>query len=60
MKPYIDVKKLGMAIINHVHETKESSTRFTCRFIPVDILCKAGKFEEFKKLAEPIINKYFK
>jgi hypothetical protein len=50
-KPYIDVKELGMAIINDVNKTKESSTRFAFRFIPVDLLCKAGKFEEFKKLS---------
>ena len=48
LKPYIDVNKLGMSIINHIKETKESQTRFAYRFIPVDLLCKAGKFEEFK------------
>ena len=57
MKPYIDVKKLGMSIIKHAYENKESSTRYVCRFIPVDFLCKAGNFEEFKKLAQPVIEK---
>jgi hypothetical protein len=49
-----------MAIINHVNETKESISRFACRFIPVDLLCKAGKMDEFKLMARPIIRKYFK
>lgn len=59
LKPYIDVKKIGMAIINNVAETKESSTRFTFRFVPIDLLCKAGNLENFKTLAGPIIKKYF-
>ena len=57
-RPYIDVKKLGLAIINHIAETKESQSRFACRFIPVDILCKA-KIEDFKAFAKPILSKYF-
>ena len=48
-----------MAIIEDVAEKKESSTRFSFRFIPIDLMCKAGKFEEFKVLAAPYIRKYF-
>lgn len=48
-----------MAIIKDVSEKRETETRFAFRFIPVDLLCKAGKFDEFKLLAEPIIKKYF-
>eukprot|EP00347_Sterkiella_histriomuscorum_P020613 403337141 len=58
-RPYIDVNHLGMSIIKEVAEKKETSTRFSFRFIPVDLLCKAGKFDEFKLLAEPVIKKYF-
>lgn len=58
-KPYIDVNTLGMAIINDVAEKKETQTKFAFRFIPVDLMCKASKFEEFKVMALPIIRKYF-
>jgi len=34
-------------------------TRFACRFIPVDILCKVKLFDDFKKFAEPAIFKNF-
>ena len=47
-----------MAIINHIAETKESQTRFACRFIPIDILCKA-KLDDFKIFIQPILAKYF-
>lgn len=47
LRPYIDVNRVGMAIIKNVAENKEAQTRFTCRFIPIDILCKA-KLEDFK------------
>jgi hypothetical protein len=60
MRPHIDVNKIGVAIVNHVKETGESISRFACRFFPVDLMCKAGKFEEFKVMAKPIIEKYFK
>ena len=59
LRSHIDLKKIGIAIVNDINETKIAKTRFTCRFIPVDLLCKAGKFEEFKLMAEPIIHKYF-
>ncbi|CDW72076.1 UNKNOWN [Stylonychia lemnae] len=58
-KTYIDVNLVGMSIINHVVEHKESNSRYAFRFIPVDLMCKAGKFDEFKVMAEPIIRKYF-
>jgi hypothetical protein len=47
LRQYIDVNKLGVAIVEHIATTQEAQTRFACRFIPVDLLCKAGKFEEF-------------
>ena len=34
-------------------------TRYTQRFIPVDILCKVKLFDDFKKFAEPVIYKHF-
>jgi len=46
LRPHIDVNRLGVAIINHISETKEGLSRFACRFIPIDILCKA-KLEDF-------------
>ena len=58
-KQHIDVNLLGMSIIKEAAEKRESNTRFAFRFIPVDLMCKAGKFEDFKKMAEPIILKYF-
>ena len=58
LRPYIDVHKLGLAIINHVAETKETQTRFACRFIPIDVLCKA-KMDDFKVFLKPILQKYF-
>jgi len=58
LRPYIDVNKVGVAITQHVAETKESQTRFTCRFIPIDILCKA-KLDDFHTFAGPILAKYF-
>jgi beta-galactosidase GanA len=59
MRQYIDVKKIGVAIIEYVNKTKDPLSRFACRFIPIDLICKANKFDEFKVLATPIINKYF-
>ena len=58
LRPYIDVNKLGVAIVKHVAETKESQSRFACRFIPIDILCKA-KMDDFQAFAKPILAKYF-
>ncbi len=58
LRPYIDVNKVGVAIVKHVAETKESQTRFTCRFIPIDILCKA-KIDDFHSFGGPILSKYF-
>jgi hypothetical protein len=54
MRPFVDVKKVGMAIIEHVDETKEALSRFACRFMPVDILCKANT-DDFTKFATPVI-----
>ena len=58
-KPFIDINHLGMSIIKDVAEKKEANSRFAFRFIPVDLMCKAGKLEEFISMAEPIIRKYF-
>lgn len=58
LKPYIDVNKIGVAIVKHINETKESTSRFACRFIPIDLLCKA-KIDDFKTLGMPVIAKYF-
>jgi len=57
-RPYIDINRLGLAIVKHIAETKEAQTRFACRFIPIDILCKA-KIEDFRSFAGPILAKYF-
>lgn len=54
MRPYINVKKVGLAIVNHVAETKDPMSRFACRFIPVDFLCKANT-QDFQKFVGPIL-----
>ena len=54
MRPFIDVKKVGLAIIEHVQLNKDPMSRFACRFMPVDILCKAN-VEDFTKFATPVI-----
>lgn len=58
MLEVIDVKKVGLAIIDHVFETKDPMSRFACRFIPVDFLCKAN-IADFTKFIEPIIKRTF-
>lgn len=58
MRPFVDVKRVGLAIIEHVDETKEALSRFACRFMPVDILCKANT-DDFTKFATPVIQKVF-
>ena len=58
LRPHIDLNRLGVAIINHIAETKESQTRFTCRLVPIDIMCKA-KFDDFKTFSPAILAKYF-
>ena len=47
-KPHIDVKKVGLEIVETIQQTGELQTRFVCRLIPVDFLCKANNFEDFK------------
>ncbi len=54
MRPFVDVKKVGLAIVEHVAETKEALSRFACRFIPVDVLCKAN-IADFMKFSEAMI-----
>ena len=58
-RPHIDVKKVGQEIVETVQRTGELSTRFVCKLIPVDFLCKANKFEDFKTLALAGLKKYF-
>lgn len=58
LRPHIDVNKIGVAIVKHIAETKESQSRFACRLIPIDILCKA-KIDDFNTFAGPILAKYF-
>jgi len=58
MRPFVDVKKVGLAIVEHVAETKEAVSRFACRFIPVDVLCKAN-IADFMKFSEAMISKVF-
>ena len=59
MRPHIDVNKIGLAIIDHVKETKEPILRFTIRLMPVDILCKANKMEDFIAYSKPAIDAHF-
>ena len=59
MRPHIDLKKIGLAIIDHVKETKEPILRFALRLIPVDILLKANKIEDFIEYTKPAIAKNF-
>ena len=58
-RPHLDVKKIGQAIVTHVKETGELATRFVNRFFPVDFLCKANNFEDFKRMALPALSRYF-
>lgn len=58
LKEHIDVNKLAVAIASHIAETKEASTRFACRFIPIDVLCKA-KNDDLKAFMLPMLRKYF-
>ena len=55
MRPHIDVKKIGLAIIDHIKTTKEPITRFALRFFPVDILMKANKMDDFIEYTKPVI-----
>jgi hypothetical protein len=58
MRPFIDVLKVGVAIVQHVVKTKEAISRFACRFMPVEFLCKAN-IADFTKFVEPVIAKHF-
>lgn len=58
-RPHIDVKKVGFEIVKDLKQTKELSARFVCKLIPVDFLCKANNFEDFKLMVEPVLPKYF-
>ena len=59
MRPHIDVKKIGLAIIDHVKTTQEAISRFALRFFPVDILLKANKMDDFIEYTKPAITAYF-
>jgi len=56
---HIDVKRVGREIVETVKRTKELSTRFAMKLIPVDFLCKANNFEDFKQFAPAILKKHF-
>ena len=58
-RPHVDVKKVGQEIVKSIKETGELSTRFVCRLMPVDFLCKANNFEDFKTMALPALKRYF-
>ena len=58
-RPHIDVKRVGLDIVTNVKETGELSTRFVNRFFPVDFLCKANNFKDFKQMALPVLQRYF-
>lgn len=51
LRPHIDVNKLGVAIVKHIAENKESMSRFACRFVPIDVMCKA-KMDDFHLFAK--------
>ena len=46
MRPYIDLRKISLAIMDHIKDTQDGLSRFTQRLVPVDILCKANKLED--------------
>ena len=58
-RPHIDVKRIGVAIVRHIKETGELTARYVNRFFPVDFLCKANNFDDFKQMALPALKKYF-
>ena len=58
LRDHIDVKFVGAQILEDAERTKESLTRFACRFIPVDFLIKA-KQDNFIEKANPIMAKAF-
>mmetsp|Transcript_14864 Transcript_14864/g.20111 ORF Transcript_14864/g.20111 Transcript_14864/m.20111 type:complete len:162 (+) Transcript_14864:482-967(+) len=58
-RPHIDVKHIGQEIVTSVKETGELTTRFVNRFFPVDFLCKANNFDDFKQMALPALKRYF-
>ena len=58
-RPFVDIKRVGQEIVETVKRTGELTTRFVCRLIPVDFLCKANNFDDFKQFARPILERYF-
>lgn len=58
VRPFIDIKKIGLAIVEHVKDTKEALSRFACRFMPVEFLCKAN-IDDFKIFIAPVVQKLF-
>jgi tRNA acetyltransferase TAN1 len=55
MKDKVDVTKVGMSIIDKIHNTQEAQTKFTYRLLPIVMACKA-KIDMFKAYSEPYIN----
>lgn len=60
IRPHLSIKQIGVTIIEDAakHEMLQQ-TRFTCRFFPVDVLCKARKFEDFSSMAGPALKEMF-
>mmetsp|Transcript_6524 Transcript_6524/g.10484 ORF Transcript_6524/g.10484 Transcript_6524/m.10484 type:complete len:231 (+) Transcript_6524:120-812(+) len=60
VKSTLDVIKLATYIISQVQSAdSDSCSRFICRFIPIQMLCKAsGNIDQFKKQIRPIIREF--
>ena len=58
-RDHIDVNRVGREIVETIKRTGELSTRFAFRLIPVDFLCKANNFDDFKKFAPSALKKHF-
>ena len=54
-KDTVDVSKVGMSIIDKIHNTQEAQTKFTYRLLPIVMACKA-KIDMFKAYSEPYID----
>jgi tRNA acetyltransferase TAN1 len=56
--PDIDVLKLGTKILENLSECKTRRTKFTNRFIPVEVVCKANISDIYEN-AGKLFDKYF-
>ena len=57
-RSHVKVKDIGIEIVKKIKETGELSTRFVARLIPVDFLCKANNFDDFKTFALPALSNH--